>query len=215
MSLDAEVELEDLMFDEPAEYDGRPVGDLSTATEAMFMYSDELTELEAGRLPHWNLLGEGSFRTALLHIPTSTVYKLPRELGTVGDANPAEKAYWRMMTLHWEQGWADFVPPHELFTVVEGGYIPITVMALPYLGGAPLPGDQPVELVEAAAHVGCFDTRTSNVRFWRGRWYLIDASGNEWAYDPTMFGPQPGDGCEVCNLDYNPRGPRTIHDVAY
>jgi hypothetical protein len=213
VSLDAEAELEDLMFDEEPEYDGRPVGDLSTATEAMFMYSDRLTELEAGRLPHWNLLGEGSFRTALLHIPTSTVYKLPRELGTVGDANPAERAYWRMMTLHWEQGWDAFVPPHQLFTVVEGGYTPLTVMALPYMGGAPLPGDQPLELIEAAAHVGCFDARTNNVRFHRGQWYLIDASGNEWAYDPTMFGPQSGDGCEVCNLDYAPGGTRTIHDA--
>lgn len=212
MSLDAEVELEDLMFDEEPEYDGRPVGCLEHATEALFAYAEDLTALENNGLSEWNLLAEGSFRAALLHVPTMTVYKLPKELGEQGDANPAEKQFWRMMTLHWERGWGSYVPPHQLFTVVEGGYTPLTVMALPYMGGAPLPGEQPHDLIEAAAHVGCFDARYTNVRHHRGQWYLIDASGNEWAYDPTQFGPQPGDGCDICNLDYQPGGARASDD---
>lgn len=208
MSLDAEVNIEDLVFDEDDEYDGQPVGSPEVATEAMYVYDGHLTDLENGSLHQWHLLGEGSYRAALLHVPTNTVYKLPREMGQVGDANPAEKEFWRMMRMHPQ--YAGFVPPHHLYGVVEGGTSPLTVMAVPYMGVYGGRVVVPTEMVDAAAHVGCFDVCGRNARFHRGRWYLIDASGNEWTHDPTAFGPGPGDGCEECNPEHKPDGQRVV-----
>lgn len=190
------------------DYAGRPVGSLEVATEALQVYSDHLTDLEMGRLHGWTLLGDGSFRTALLHIPTRTVYKLPRHLGEMGDANPAEAQFWAMMARHPE--YTEFVPPHTLYRVVIGVFTDITAMAVPYLGNPSPVGSVPLELIHAAEHVGCFDACARNARFVSGRWYLIDASGNEHWDDPTMFGPGPGDGCRTCNIDYTPGGDRAV-----
>lgn len=188
------------------------VGDLTDATEAVEIYSEHLPELEDGRLHGWTLLAQGTFRAALLHERSHTVYKIPLELGEQGDANIGEEQYWAMMRRHAQ--WRDFVPDHTLHHVVIGPFGGISAMAMPFLPEVANMPAVPVELVQAAEHVGCYDANRRNVRYRDGRWLLIDAGGAEHWDDPTVFGPSTGDGCYVCNPYHEAGTARTMSGTA-
>lgn len=187
------------------------VGRHHIAEGAANAWYNQYADLDDGHLPHWRILGEGSFRVGLLHTPTGHVYKVPR-MPEFNNAGNAELAYWSMMRMHDEA--EPFVPPHTGFTVdLRDGTPALTVVVLSYMGERPryrlTPGGAvrvPQGLTDGANHAGCADAGAHNVREWHGRWWLIDASGpDESEWGETGFGPRPEDGCAECNPIFEKR----------